>query len=123
MILPLQVKLVELSMQEDDTLTILLTGRAEAGFADLIKRMVKSRSLNFHMVCLKPDVGPGNERFPSTMSFKQALISSLAYTYTSAESVTVYEDRVPQYVARFLDNECAAKPAIALRLSGSISQL
>lgn len=57
-----QVSLVELSMQQQDALTVLLTGRSERGFADLIKRMVESRSLKFDMICLKPEVGPNNQR-------------------------------------------------------------
>jgi hypothetical protein len=88
------VTLVELSMQQKDALTVLLTGRSESGFADLIKRIVRSRNLDFDMVCLKPAVGPANQRFTSTMHFKQELLKEIAYTYTEAEDLRIYEDRV-----------------------------
>ena len=52
-------------MQQKDALNVLLTGRAEAAFGDLLKRMTKSKGLEFDMICLKPEVGPNNQRFPS----------------------------------------------------------
>lgn len=61
----LKVSLVELTMQQDDALNVLLTGRSESGFGQLLKRMVASRNLEFDMICLKPEVGPNNQRFPS----------------------------------------------------------
>jgi hypothetical protein len=92
------VSLVELSMQQKDALNVLLTGRSEHGFADLVKRMVRSKNLNFHMVCLKPSVGPAGQKFRSTMHFKQELLKEIVYTYKDAEEIRVYEDRVKQYV-------------------------
>ncbi|KAI9757038.1 MAG: Vacuolar protease A [Chaenotheca gracillima] len=86
--------LVQLSMQQKDALKVLLTGRSEKGFRDLIKRMVASKNLEFDMVCLKPEVGPRNETFSSTMVFKKALLADLLYTYKDAEEIKVYEDRV-----------------------------
>ncbi|KAJ9218593.1 hypothetical protein DTO027B5_8310 [Paecilomyces variotii] len=88
------VQLVELSMQQKDALTVLLTGRSEAGFADIIKRMVTSRKLDFDLVCLKPEVGPNNQRFFSTMNFKQTLLEDLVLTYKQADEIRIYEDRV-----------------------------
>ncbi|KAI9825329.1 MAG: hypothetical protein M1819_000575, partial [Sarea resinae] len=96
------VRLVELSMQQKDALTVLLTGRSESGFADLIKRMVASKRLEFDMVCLKPAVGPANQRFDSTMIFKQALLADIVYTYRDADEIRVYEDRV-KHVKAFRD--------------------
>ncbi|CAD0053245.1 unnamed protein product [Aureobasidium pullulans] len=52
------VDLVRLSMQQKDALTVLLTGRNERGFADLVTRMFRAKQLEFDMVCLKPAVGP-----------------------------------------------------------------
>jgi hypothetical protein len=85
-------------MKQKDALTVLLTGRSESGFAELIKRMVKSRSLEFDMVCLKPEVGPNSQRFSTTMNFKQLFLEDLIFTYKQAEEVRVYEDRIKQYV-------------------------
>ena len=81
-------------MQQKDALNVLLTGRSEHGFADLIKRMVASRKLKFDMVCLKPNVGPAGQKFRSTMEFKQALLREIVYTYREAEEIRIYEDRV-----------------------------
>lgn len=92
------VSLVELSMQQKDALVVLLTGRSEQGFSELIKRIVRSRNLNFDMVCLKPSVGPTGQKFNSTMEFKQALLKEIVYTYQEAEDIRIYEDRVKQYV-------------------------
>ncbi|SLM37011.1 Protein of unknown function DUF2410 [Lasallia pustulata] len=94
------VNLVELSMQQKDALTVLLTGRGEHNFADLVKRIVASKKLQFDMVCLKPRVGPNNQRFPSTMLFKKALLEDIVYTYKDAEEIRVYEDR-PKHTKGF----------------------
>jgi len=96
------VSLVELSMQQKDALNVLLTGRSEHGFADLIKRIVRSKKLKFHMVCLKPSVGPAGQKFKSTMEFKQELLKEIVYTYKEAEEIRIYEDRVKQYVLQLL---------------------
>ena len=52
-------------MEQKDALTILLTGRSESEFADLVKRIVFSKRLDFDMICLKPEVGPDNQQFQS----------------------------------------------------------
>lgn len=91
-----QVRLVQLSMQQKDALTVLLTGRSENGFADLVRHMVDSKKLEFDLVCLKPEVGPNNERFATTMEFKQALLENLILTYEQADEIRIYEDRVKQ---------------------------
>ncbi len=83
-------------MQQKDALNVLLTGRGEHNFADLIKRIVASRKLEFHMVCLKPQVGPNNQRFASTMGYKQSLLEDLVHTYKDADEIRVYEDRPKQ---------------------------
>lgn len=83
-------------MQQKDNVTILLTGRSEPNFADLIKRILASKKLEFDMICLKPSVGPSNEQFSSTMSFKQALLRDLVSTYREADEIRIYEDRLHQ---------------------------
>ena len=91
-----KVDLVRLSIEQEDVLTVLLTGRAEHTFADLIRRIVTSKKLAFDMICLKPQAGPNNQRFRSTMLYKQALIEDLIFTYNDAEQIRVYEDRPKQ---------------------------
>lgn len=91
-----KLSLVKLSMEQKDALTVLLTGRGEANFAELIKRMVRSQKLDFDLMGLKPEVGPSGQRFPSTMNFKQRFLEDLILTYEQAEEVRVYEDRVRQ---------------------------
>ncbi|KAI1397943.1 hypothetical protein F4819DRAFT_490021 [Hypoxylon fuscum] len=111
------VELVRLTTKQPDALCVLLTGRAEQEFAPLIKRIVKSKGLNFDMVGLKPVIGPNHERFSSTMDFKQVFIRSLLGTYTQVEEIRIYEDR-PKHVdgfRRFLD-ECN-KQRVGLGLS------
>ncbi|KAL1844152.1 hypothetical protein VTK73DRAFT_2636 [Phialemonium thermophilum] len=96
------VELVELSNQQDDALCVLLTGRSEAGFGDLIKRMVQSKNLEFDMISLKPSVGPNHEKFENTMHFKQVFLGCLMDTYKLAEEIRIYEDR-PKHVKGFRD--------------------
>ena len=87
---------MELSVQQEDALTVLLTGRAEHNFADLVKRIVASKKLAFDMVCLKPQAGPNNQKFRSTMHFKQAILEDLVYAYKDADQIRIYEDRPKQ---------------------------
>jgi hypothetical protein len=81
-------------MQQKDALTILLTGRSENNFAELLKKMVGAKGLDFDIISLKPAAGPNNQRFSSTMNFKQIFLESLMETYRGAEEIRVYEDRV-----------------------------
>lgn len=83
-------------MKQKDALTVLLTGRGEANFTDIIKRIVASRKLEFDLICLKPEVGPNGQRFSSTIAFKQCFFEALISTYSQAEEVRVYEDRIKQ---------------------------
>lgn len=92
-----KVELVGLSIKQNGALTVLLTGRGEQNFGDLIKRIVASKSLPFDMICLKPQAGPNNERFRSTMMYKQAILEDLLHTYRNADEIRIYEDRPKQY--------------------------
>ncbi|KAI1636136.1 hypothetical protein F4809DRAFT_409196 [Biscogniauxia mediterranea] len=94
------VELVRLSMKQKDALCVLLTGRSERGFSDLIKRIVTSKKLDFDLIGLKPEVGPNNERFRSTLNFKQAFLEAMVETYKYAQEIRIYEDR-PKHVASF----------------------
>jgi hypothetical protein len=87
-------------MKQKDALCVLLTGRSERGFSELIKRIVKSKGLEFDLIGLKPEVGPNSERFKSTMLFKQAFLKAVMETYKQAQEIRIYEDR-PKHVAGF----------------------
>lgn len=88
------VDLIQLSMQQKDALTVLLTGRGEGNFGELLQRIVRSKGLEFDIICLKPAAGPNNQKFSSTMGFKQVFLETLMETYRAAEEIRVYEDRV-----------------------------
>lgn len=90
------MELVQLSSEQDDALTVLLTGRGEGRFAQLLQRIVNSRKLSFDMMCLKPETGPNNQRISSTMEFKRVLLQDLVLTYRDATEIRVYEDRPHQ---------------------------
>lgn len=96
------VQLVELSMQSKDVVTVLLTGRGETNFADLVNRICNAKKLNFDLVVLKPEVGPAGQKFESTMSFKQEFLKELTFTYKNADEIRIYEDR-PKHVKGFRD--------------------
>lgn len=88
------MELIKLSMEQKDALTVLLTGRSEHGFGELLKKMVTSKGLDFDLVTLKPAAGPNNQHFSSTMNFKQVFLTNLMETYTEAEEIRIYEDRI-----------------------------
>ncbi|KAI1192547.1 hypothetical protein F5X97DRAFT_337473 [Nemania serpens] len=96
------VELVRLSTKQKDALCVLLTGRSERGFSDLVKRIITSKGLEFDMIGLKPEVGPNSERFSSTMIFKQAFLKAVMGTYRHAQEIRIYEDR-PKHTAEFRD--------------------
>lgn len=83
-------------MQQKDALNVLLTGRSESGFAELLKRMVTSKKLDFDLVCLRPEVGPLNQKFASTAKFKTAFLEDMIRTYREAHEIRIYEDRPKQ---------------------------
>ena len=94
------VELVQLSMQQKDVLSVLLTGRKESAFAPLVQRMIKAKGLEFDMVCLKPSVSPSGDKIGNTMSFKQELLRDVVFTYADADDLKIYEDR-PKHTAAF----------------------
>lgn len=96
------VELIELSIQQKDVLSVLLTGRGETNFSELLKRMVASKGLDFDIISMKPAVGPNNQHFSSTMNFKQAFLECLMETYKTADDIRVYEDRV-RHIKGFKD--------------------
>lgn len=96
------VELAENSISDKEVVTVLLTGRGESNFADLINRMCNARQLDFDMIVLKPEVGPAGQQFPSTLDFKQSYLRDLVLTYHNANTLKIYEDRV-KHVKAFRD--------------------
>jgi Swiss Army Knife RNA repair-like protein len=121
------VDLARLSMQHPEALTVLLTGRSEASFQDIIGRMVKSKGLEFDLSALKPAVGPNNESFRSTMAFKQAFLTTLLHTYRDASKIIIYEDRA-KHITEFRDwviqyNEELAATANRSQVQGEVKEV
>lgn len=96
------VDLVRCSMESKEVLTVLLTGRAETYFADLVNRIANAKKLDFDLVALKPEAGPTGMSYESTMSFKQAFLHDLVFTFKNADEIRIYEDR-PKHVKGFRD--------------------
>jgi hypothetical protein len=94
------VELVGLSIQAKEVLTVMLTGRGETNFADLINRICNSKGLDFDLVVLKPEVGPSGQHFEHTIGFKQEFLKELVCTYKNSEEIKIYEDR-PKHVKGF----------------------
>lgn len=88
---------MKLSMEQEDAFTVLLTGRSDVRYADLVQTMVSSKGLKFDMICCKPREGPDGQPFASTIAYKQALMESLMRTYFQADEIRIYEDRTRQY--------------------------
>jgi len=81
------VQLVELSMQQKDALTVLLTGRGDTGFAELVHRIVKSRGLVFDMIVLKSKIMPTGQQSQNTLAFKTAFLAQLLNIYSEAQEL------------------------------------
>ncbi|KAL9620914.1 MAG: hypothetical protein Q9160_004567 [Pyrenula sp. 1 TL-2023] len=62
--------------------------------------MVASRSLDFDLIVLKPEVSPIGARFNTTLQFKQDFLRELLCTYREAQELRIYEDR-PNHVKNF----------------------
>lgn len=90
------MSLVELSMSQKDTLTVLLTGRSVKGFSALIQRIVASKKLEFDMICLKPQASAfDGEKIQNTKQFKRLVLEHILNTYVHTEDFKIYEDRPP----------------------------
>lgn len=108
------VKLAALSFQAEDTISIILTGRKEQLFHEVIESLLKvSRDVRglgespndfkFNAVCLKKYADPANTAPISeltTMSYKSELITDFIESYKELEEVTIYDDR-PNQLAGF----------------------
>jgi len=90
------VELVRGSIQDKSALTILLTGRKQQIFSELLIRMMKAKNLDFDMVVLKPLICPDGITRPGTKDYKQKFFEDVMLTYNNADELNIYEDRIGQ---------------------------
>jgi hypothetical protein len=85
--------------------------------------MVAAKKLDFDLISLKPAVGPSNERFSSTMDFKQQFLKAIMETYKHAEEIRIYEDRVRHVSGfrNFLEKYNKVQHGPGARIRGPIS--
>lgn len=88
------VSLVKESLADPSVLTVLLTGRQEEGFKDLISTIVKAKGLNFDVLFLRTG------DFTNTLEFKKFCIQSLLKKFTECKHISLYDDR-PHHVQIF----------------------
>lgn len=85
-------ELVSMSIADENTLCILLTGRSEAQFTRVIEEAMKQfqedfeLSRGFDAVCLKKEQ-------MTTASYKTSLIVSLLDFYSNVNQISIYDDR------------------------------
>ncbi|AAS52962.1 AER281Cp [Eremothecium gossypii ATCC 10895] len=92
------VALAHLSAKERGTVSVLMTGRREVVFSELIgellRRPVDGECLCFNAVLLK------KEGHRSTLAYKTACMKDLLDAYPALEEITIYDDR-PWQLAGF----------------------
>ncbi|AMD22406.1 HGR067Cp [Eremothecium sinecaudum] len=88
------VELTRLSIQDPETVSILLTGRREVFFADVIGKLlehdVMAGELQFNAVFLK------KEEFRTTLSYKTTCLTNLLNSYPNLKEISIYDDRPKQ---------------------------
>lgn len=108
------LKLSKLSNEQEDTISIILTGRKENLFKNIILKIIElSRledpnflkpSLQFDAICLKKSIK--GALWTTTMMYKTAVIRDFLEYYPNLEEVTIYDDRMNQINGfnRFFDD-------------------
>lgn len=100
---PDMVKLARMSHEQDDTISIILTGRKEAMFKNVLLEILEqsckedpilAASLQFNGICLK--MCNTNEPTTPTLTYKTNLIGDFLQYYTDLEEITIYDDRLNQ---------------------------
>lgn len=98
------LKLSKLSNEQKDTISIILTGRKNNIFKDLILKIIElskledplflKPSLQFDAICLKKSIkdSPGT----TTMMYKIAVLRDFLEYYPNLEEITIYDDRMNQ---------------------------
>ncbi|ORZ00870.1 hypothetical protein BCR43DRAFT_521819 [Syncephalastrum racemosum] len=105
------------SLADENTLTVVLTGRRYHPFHKVIPSMLKAKDLGFDMVCLRPDPeladlvtkNYADDRilynvqpsvFSTTMDFKTSFMEHMFRKVPSLTSVEMWDDRLP-HVEKF----------------------
>lgn len=100
---PDMVKLARMSHEQEDTISIILTGRKEPAFKNVILEILDqscqedpnlAASLQFNGICLK--MCNTNESITPTLTYKTNLIADFLRYYTDLEEITIYDDRLNQ---------------------------
>lgn len=81
------IELLRLSNEDENTLTIVMTGRQKKTFTSLIMDILEGKELAYDALILKTG------DFESTMSFKSQVLIELLQTYGKVEEVVIYDDR------------------------------
>ena len=118
-------KLAQLSFEATDTVSVLLTGRKELRFSELLGRMLTVtrnlsnqgvNDLKFSAVCLKKNNSQvatvkgilpedngistqdssSNNEYMHTADYKKALFTDFITYYKNLEEITIYDDRIKQ---------------------------
>lgn len=89
------VELSYLSQIEPGTISVLMTGRKEVFFHDVIGKVLDNpvfgyADLQFHAVFLK------KPNYETTMKYKTSCITELLDHYDQVEEITLYDDRIRQ---------------------------
>lgn len=87
------VDLARSSFEDDETISIILTGRKEEAFGSLFENTLKQSKMTFfNAICLKK---PGVAN--STMDYKKAVLTDIIDEYEGTlEEITIYDDRISQ---------------------------
>ncbi|KAL1916024.1 uncharacterized protein VTP21DRAFT_6028 [Calcarisporiella thermophila] len=109
---------VRRSMEDKNTLTILLTGRKRPAFIDLIQSMISEKGFHFDIICLKPD---DDELFSNTLTYKLQFLDQLLLTYPLLREMYLWEDRVA-HVKKF-DGYIASKIAEGRLQAGKVHEV
>lgn len=88
------VSLVKESFADPSVLTVLLSGRNEESFKDLISTMVQAKGLNFDILLFR------TSEFTNTLDFKKSCIENMLKRLTSCKYISLYDDR-PHHVQMF----------------------
>ncbi|KAH3669019.1 hypothetical protein WICMUC_005118 [Wickerhamomyces mucosus] len=82
--------LMRLSNAEEDTLTVIMTGRRKEIFSEMLGELIASKKIRYDALILKQG------EFSNTLSFKSQVIIDLLNHYINVKETVIYDDRRPQ---------------------------
>ncbi|CAN6621736.1 hypothetical protein TRVA0_008S02696 [Trichomonascus vanleenenianus] len=92
------VQLARLSIREENTLTVVLSGRRYGQFSTIIPDMLAAKGLHVHGAIMRREENSNKD--DSTLQFKNRVITDIIHYFQNAVSLTIYEDR-PKQAAGF----------------------